>query len=136
MATHPSERLTGRIFLDDGGLCQQGLGRKQVSPDCGLQRQVVRGDAGEDAVVKRLGAERHLNGQDAEDKLRILAWLAFGVEPASLKVIRRGIDAQTAAWAAQVAATLRATTEPVTQAVAAEKNPVSPADREPAAMAP
>ena len=61
------------------------------------------------ATAQRLGyAEadptRDLNGQDAEDKLRILAWLAFGIEPASLKVIRRGIDAETAAWATRVAA--------------------------------
>ncbi|MCO4098749.1 MAG: homoserine dehydrogenase [Gemmatimonas sp.] len=61
------------------------------------------------ATAQRLGyAEadptRDLNGQDAEDKLRILAWLAFGVEPASLRVTRRGIDAETAAWAARVAA--------------------------------
>ena len=61
------------------------------------------------ATAQRLGyAEadptRDLNGQDAEDKLRILAWLAFGIEPASLKVTRRGIDAETAAWAARVAA--------------------------------
>jgi homoserine O-acetyltransferase len=61
------------------------------------------------ATAQRLGyAEadptRDLNGQDAEDKLRILAWLAFGIEPAALKVTRRGIDAETAAWAARVAA--------------------------------
>lgn len=61
------------------------------------------------ATAQRLGyAEadptRDLNGQDAEDKLRILAWLAFGVEPGSLVVTRRGIDAETAAWAARVAA--------------------------------
>ncbi|WP_053334116.1 homoserine dehydrogenase [Gemmatimonas phototrophica] len=73
--------------------------------------KVAEGHSLADAIAsaQRLGyAEadptRDLNGQDAEDKLRILAWLAFGVEPASLKVIRRGIDAQTAAWAAQVAA--------------------------------
>ncbi|WP_337172386.1 homoserine dehydrogenase [Gemmatimonas aurantiaca] len=46
---------------------------------------------------------RDLNGQDVEDKLRVLAWLTFGVEPASLKVTRRGIDAEIALWAAQVA---------------------------------
>lgn len=34
---------------------------------------------------------RDLSGQDAADKLRILAWLAFGTEPASLPVRRRGI---------------------------------------------
>lgn len=61
------------------------------------------------ATAQRLGyAEadptRDLSGEDAEDKLRVLAWLAFGVDPASLKVIRRGIDGETAAWAARVAA--------------------------------
>jgi homoserine dehydrogenase len=34
---------------------------------------------------------RDLSGEDAADKLRILAWLAFGVAPASLVVRRRGI---------------------------------------------
>ena len=34
---------------------------------------------------------RDLSGEDAADKLRILAWLAFGVEPAALVVRRRGI---------------------------------------------
>ncbi|HEU0299348.1 MAG TPA: homoserine dehydrogenase [Longimicrobium sp.] len=34
---------------------------------------------------------RDLSGEDAADKLRILAWLAFGVEPASLDVRRRGL---------------------------------------------
>lgn len=34
---------------------------------------------------------RDLSGQDAADKLRILAWLAFGTDPASLPVRRRGI---------------------------------------------
>lgn len=61
------------------------------------------------ATAQRLGyAEadptRDLSGEDVEDKLRVLAWLSFGVDPASLKVTRRGIDAETAAWAAQVAA--------------------------------
>ncbi len=60
------------------------------------------------ATAQRLGyAEadptRDLSGQDAEDKLRILAWLCFGVDPATLKVTRRGIDAETAAWATRVA---------------------------------
>lgn len=34
---------------------------------------------------------RDLSGEDAADKLRILAWLAFGVEPARLEVRRRGM---------------------------------------------
>lgn len=42
---------------------------------------------------------RDLDGRDAEDKLRILAWLAFGVAPQSLVVTRRGIDATVARWA-------------------------------------
>ena len=46
---------------------------------------------------------RDLSGADAEDKLRVLAWLAFGVDPAALVVRRQGIDDATAAWAAQVA---------------------------------
>ncbi|WP_309669090.1 homoserine O-acetyltransferase [Gemmatimonas sp.] len=60
------------------------------------------------ATAQRLGyAEadptRDLSGQDAEDKLRILAWMCFGVDPATLNVTRRGIDAETAAWATRVA---------------------------------
>ena len=46
---------------------------------------------------------RDLSGEDAEDKLRVLAWLAFGVDPASLRVARRGIDAEVAEWAKQAA---------------------------------
>lgn len=42
---------------------------------------------------------RDLNGQDAEDKLRILAWLAFGVEPSALKVQRSGLTNEVAVWA-------------------------------------
>lgn len=36
-------------------------------------------------------ASRDLDGRDAADKLMILAWLAFGVEPAALDVTREGI---------------------------------------------
>ena len=46
---------------------------------------------------------RDLSGEDAEDKLRVLAWLAFGIDPATLHVTRRGIDVETAEWARQVA---------------------------------
>ena len=46
---------------------------------------------------------RDLSGEDAEDKLRVLAWLAFGVEPTSLRVVRSGVDEATAKWAASVA---------------------------------
>jgi homoserine dehydrogenase len=61
------------------------------------------------ALAQRLGyaerdPSRDLSGEDAEDKLRILAWLAFGVDPSRLRVVRRGLDAETAAWAARVAA--------------------------------
>jgi len=48
---------------------------------------------------------RDLNGQDAEDKLRILAWLAFGVPPHALEVRRRGLDDEVARWAQEVAQT-------------------------------
>jgi homoserine dehydrogenase len=34
---------------------------------------------------------RDLSGEDAADKLRILAWLAFGVPPARLEIRRRGL---------------------------------------------
>ena len=47
---------------------------------------------------------RDLSGEDAEDKLRVLAWLLFGVDPRTLQVARQGIDAETAAWTAQVVA--------------------------------
>ncbi|MEN9509675.1 MAG: homoserine O-acetyltransferase/homoserine dehydrogenase [Gemmatimonadota bacterium] len=73
--------------------------------------QVAAGAAFAEAVAtaQRLGyAEadptRDLNGQDAEDKLRVLAWLAFGVEPAALTVERRGLDDAVGVWATQVAA--------------------------------
>lgn len=61
------------------------------------------------ALAQQLGyAEadptRDLNGQDAEDKLRILSWLAFGIAPESLRVERTGIDAAVATWATTVAA--------------------------------
>ena len=61
------------------------------------------------AEAQRLGyAEsdptRDLSGEDAEDKLRILSWLCFGVDPSELCVTRRGIDAELARWVAQVAA--------------------------------
>ena len=34
---------------------------------------------------------RDLDGSDVADKIRILAWLAFGIDPAALKVEQRGI---------------------------------------------
>jgi homoserine dehydrogenase len=42
---------------------------------------------------------RDLDGRDAEDKLRILAWLAFGVDPRAVVVGRRGVDQAVARWA-------------------------------------
>lgn len=72
--------------------------------------RVAMGDSLTDAIAtaQRLGyAEadptRDLSGQDVEDKLRILAWLAFGIAPGALRVVRAGIDEATARWAAQVA---------------------------------
>lgn len=72
--------------------------------------RVAEGDSFEEAIAtaQRLGyAEadptRDLSGEDAEDKLRILAWLAFGVVPSSLVVERRGLDAVVARWATRVA---------------------------------
>jgi homoserine dehydrogenase len=46
---------------------------------------------------------RDLSGEDAADKLRILAWLAFGVEPERLIVRRRGIDTHPERLAADAA---------------------------------
>ncbi|MDQ6613019.1 MAG: homoserine dehydrogenase, partial [Gemmatimonadota bacterium] len=72
--------------------------------------RVANGQSLNDAVAhaQRAGfaesdPSRDLSGEDAEDKLRILAWLAFGVDPASLRVIRRGVDRETAEWANEVA---------------------------------
>ena len=71
---------------------------------------VADGSTLHDAIhmAQRLGyAEadptRDLSGEDSEDKLRVLAWLIFGIDPSTLVVVRRGIDAATADWAAQVA---------------------------------
>ncbi len=46
---------------------------------------------------------RDLDGRDSEDKLRLLAWLAFGVAPQSLLVDRRGLDPAVIRWARWVA---------------------------------
>lgn len=46
---------------------------------------------------------RDLSGEDAADKLRILAWLAFGVEPGALVLRRRGIDCNPERLAADAA---------------------------------
>jgi homoserine dehydrogenase len=46
---------------------------------------------------------RDLTGEDAADKLRILAWLAFGVRPDALAPRRRGIDRDPERLAADAA---------------------------------
>jgi homoserine dehydrogenase len=46
---------------------------------------------------------RDLSGEDAADKLRILAWLAFGTEPGALVLRRRGIGADPERLAADAA---------------------------------
>lgn len=46
---------------------------------------------------------RDLSGEDAADKLRILAWLAFGVEPGALVLRRRGITPHPERLAADAA---------------------------------
>lgn len=72
--------------------------------------RVERGMAFADAVAqaKRAGfAEadptRDLDGTDAADKIAVLAWLGFGVDPASLDIRTRGID-DTLAQEARAAA--------------------------------
>jgi homoserine O-acetyltransferase/O-succinyltransferase len=63
---------------------------------------------------------RDLDGRDAEAKLRILAWLAFGIDPRALHVTRRGVDNAVARWtriaarsgdAVRILATLEVTVE-------------------------
>jgi homoserine O-acetyltransferase len=46
---------------------------------------------------------RDLSGEDSADKLRVLAWLAFGVDPAKLHVTLSGIDEATAERAREFA---------------------------------
>lgn len=41
---------------------------------------------------------RDLDGRDAEAKLRILAWLAFDIDPRALHVTTRGVDEAVARW--------------------------------------
>jgi homoserine dehydrogenase len=98
--------------------------------------RLAAGDSLADAVAEaqRLGyAEadptRDLSGEDVEAKLRILAWLAFRVDPATLEIDRQGIDAGTAVWAAQVTAhgdrvKLIATCERVGEQLVASIRPV------------
>ncbi len=56
----------------------------------------------QDAGYAEADPTRDLSGEDIEDKLRVLAWLAFGADPASVKVARKGLDEETAAWASEV----------------------------------
>lgn len=72
---------------------------------------------------------RDLSGEDAADKLRILAWLAFGVEPARLQIRRRGLgdDADRLARTARALdGTVRVVAEAVRtpEGVAASVEPV------------
>lgn len=72
---------------------------------------------------------RDLSGEDAADKLRILAWLAFGTEPARLQVRRRGLGdgADRLARAARAlggAVRLVAEAARVSEGVAASVEPV------------
>jgi homoserine dehydrogenase len=73
---------------------------------------------------------RDLNGQDTADKVAILAWLAFGVPPASLPVPRRGIGDDTdllvrTAAAAGLSARLVGTAERTPAGVVAEVAPAA-----------
>jgi homoserine O-acetyltransferase len=47
---------------------------------------------------------RDLDGRDAEAKLRILAWLAFGEDPRTVAITRRGIDRAAVRWTRLVSA--------------------------------
>lgn len=72
---------------------------------------------------------RDLDGRDAEAKLRILAWLAFGIAPADVPVARRGVDAAVARWTRFVArhgdaVRLLATVERTSSGVQARLRPV------------
>jgi homoserine O-acetyltransferase len=73
---------------------------------------VARGEALGDAIAAAQAAgyaeadpARDLDGRDAEAKLRILAWLAFGIDPQALPVTRRGVDDAVARWARLAART-------------------------------
>jgi homoserine dehydrogenase len=63
-----------------------------------LLGRLAAGDAWDAALdeARALGyaeadPSRDLDGSDAEDKIRILGWLAFGIPPAEVSVTRRGI---------------------------------------------
>jgi homoserine dehydrogenase len=74
---------------------------------CRMREGVSFAEALEDAQSRGFAEAdpaRDLDGRDATDKVRILAWLAFGIPPAALRVERRGLmpapDALVAAAAA------------------------------------
>jgi homoserine dehydrogenase len=77
---------------------------------------------------------RDLDGRDAADKLRILAWLAFGTDPATLPVRRRGILPDPDRLA-RAAATYGAVVRLVAECAALEDGDVA-ASVEPVAVAP
>ena len=93
-----------------------GVGVTRIDAILNGTSNFVLGRAGQirevaDAIsdAQRLGfaeadPSRDLSGADAEDKLRVLAWLAFGVHPTALQVVRQGIDADVWARAARAAA--------------------------------
>jgi homoserine O-acetyltransferase len=54
--------------------------------------------AAQQAGYAEADPSRDLDGRDAEAKVRILGWLAFGVTPRELVVTRRGVDAAVARW--------------------------------------
>jgi homoserine dehydrogenase len=120
---------TSRVRLDfEGAVCgaipvvrclrsgAAGVGITRVSGILnGTSNYVLERVAQGDSLAAAIAAAQHhgyaeadptrdLDGRDAEDKLRILAWLAFGVAPAMLPVTRRGVDHETAMWAARAAA--------------------------------
>jgi homoserine O-acetyltransferase len=59
--------------------------------------------AAQQAGYAEADPSRDLDGRDAEAKVRILGWLAFGVTPNALVVTRRGVDAAVARWTRQAA---------------------------------
>ena len=61
---------------------------------------------------------RDLDGRDAADKLAILAWIAFGADPARLEIGRRGLNSETArlvAGARSVGGSVRSIAECIRQ---------------------
>jgi homoserine dehydrogenase len=94
---------------------------------CALEGGVTFADAL--AEARRLGfAEadpgRDLSGRDAADKLRILAWLAFGAEPARISVHTRGVLPDPARYSADAAA-LGGVTRLVAECALTTRGPVA-----------